>query len=249
VDPENRGRETMTAQVRYRRALLKLSGEALLGGKPFGIDDAVADRLAAEVAAALALGVKLGIVIGGGNIFRGMTIAANGGNRVAGDQMGMLATVMNAIAFEQKLAGQGVRTRLFSAVPMPTICATFNQRDAQTAYDAGEAVLFAGGIGNPFVTTDTGAALRAAEMGADGLFKATMVDGIYSADPRRDPGATRYTELTFGEAIGKGLKVMDVAAMALARDNGIPLIVFSIHEPGAFVEILKGAGRATVVAG
>jgi uridylate kinase len=239
----------MTARVRYRRVLLKLSGEALLGDKPFGIDDAVSDRLAGEVEAAVALGVRIGIVIGGGNIFRGMTIAQNGGNRVAGDQMGMLATVMNAIAFEQKLAARGLRTRLFSAVPMPTICETFSQRAAQTSFDAGDAVLFAGGIGNPFVTTDTGAAMRAAEMGADGLFKATMVDGVYTADPKLDPNATRYERLSFDEAIGKGLKVMDIAAMALARDNGIPIIVFSIKEPGAFIDILKGGGRATVVAG
>ena len=244
-----RGAERMTEQVRYRRALLKLSGEALLGDMPFGIDDAVADRLAAQVQGALALGVKLGIVIGGGNIFRGVTVAANGGNRVAGDQMGMLATVMNAIAFEQKLLSRGLDTKLFSAVPMPTLCETFSQRAAQAAYDSSRAVLFAGGIGNPFVTTDTGAALRAAEMGCDGLFKGTMVDGIYSADPKLDPLATRYDRLTFGEAIGRELKVMDIAAMALARDNGIPIIVFSIHQPGGFVEILKGEGRATVVAG
>jgi uridylate kinase len=239
----------MTARVRYKRVLLKLSGEALLGDKPFGIDDGVIDRLAGEVEATVGLGVRIGIVIGGGNIFRGMTIAQNGGNRVAGDQMGMLATVMNAIAFEQKLAVRGLRTRLFSAVPMPTICETFSQRAAQAAYDAGDAVLFAGGIGNPFVTTDTGAAMRAAEMGADGLFKATMVDGVYTADPKLDPNATRYERLSFDEAIGKGLKVMDIAAMALARDNGIPIIVFSIWEPGAFIDILKGGGRATVVAG
>jgi uridylate kinase len=239
----------MTARVRYKRALLKLSGEALLGDKPFGIDDAVLDRLVGEVEAAAALGVKIGVVVGGGNIFRGMTIAANGGNRVAGDQMGMLATVMNAIAFEQRLSARGIRTRLFSAVPMPTFCETFNQRAAQTAFDAGEVTFFAGGIGNPFVTTDTGAAMRAAEMGADGLFKATMVDGIYTADPKLDPDAVRYERLSYDEAIGKGLKVMDVAAMALARDNGIPIIVFSIKDPGAFIDILKGAGRATIVAG
>jgi uridylate kinase len=238
----------MSGPVRYQRALLKLSGEALLGDKPFGIDDAVTGRLAAEVEGALALGTKVGLVIGGGNIFRGMTVAGNGGNRVAGDQMGMLATVMNAIAFEQRLAARGLPTRLFSAVPMPTFCETFSQRAALAAYDSGQAVLFAGGIGSPFVTTDTGAALRAAEMGCDGLFKATMVDGIYSADPKLDPAATRYDRLTYDEAIGQGLKVMDLAAMALARDNGIPIIVFSIHEPGGFLDILKGGGRATVVA-
>lgn len=239
----------MTGQVRFKRALLKLSGEALLGDKAFGIDDAVTDRLAAEVESAMALGVKVGIVLGGGNIFRGMTLAKAGGNRVAGDQMGMLATVMNAIAFEQKLASRGLSTRLFSAIAMPAVCETFNQKAAQAAYDAGEAVLFAGGTGNPFVTTDTGAALRAAEMGADGLFKGTMVDGIYTADPKLDPGATRYDTLTYAEAIGRELKVMDTAAMALARENRIPIIVFSIHAPGGFVEILKGGGRGTVVSG
>jgi uridylate kinase len=238
----------MSGPVRYQRALLKLSGEALLGDKPFGIDDAVTGRLAAEVEGALALGTKVGLVIGGGNIFRGMTVAGKGGNRVAGDQMGMLATVMNAIAFEQTLAARGLPTRLFSAVPMPTFCETFSQRAALAAYNAGQAVLFAGGIGSPFVTTDTGAALRAAEMGCDGLFKATMVDGIYSADPKLDPSATRYDRLTYDDAIGRGLKVMDLAAMALARDSGIPIIVFSIHEPGGFLDILKGGGRATVVA-
>ncbi len=239
----------MTGQLRYKRALLKLSGEALLGEKTFGISDQVTDQLAAQVEAALALGVKVGIVIGGGNIFRGMTLAKDGGNRVAGDQMGMLATVMNAIAFEQKLLARGLPTRLFSAIAMPSFCETFSQRAAQQAYDAGGAVLFAGGTGNPFVTTDTGAALRAAEMGSDALFKGTMVDGIYTADPKLDPSATRYDRLTVAEAIGKELKVMDIAAMALARENGIPIIVFSIHAPGGFVEILKGGGRATVVGG
>jgi uridylate kinase len=239
----------MAGQLRYRRVLLKLSGEALLGDKAFGIDDAVTERLAAEIAAAMGLGIKLGLVIGGGNIFRGMTVAGDGGNRVAGDQMGMLATVMNAIAFEQKLAAQGLPTRLFSAVPMPTICESFNQRSAAAAYESGAVVLFAAGIGSPFVTTDTGAALRAAEMGADSLFKATQVDGIYSADPKVNPAATRFERIGYDEAIARGLRVMDVAAMALARDNGIPIIVFSIREPGAFVDILRGGGRATVVSG
>jgi uridylate kinase len=237
----------MTARLRYQRVVLKLSGEALLGDKPFGIDDGVTDRLAGEVAAAVGLGVKLGIVVGGGNIFRGMTVAESGGNRVAGDQMGMLATVMNAIAFEQKVAARGLPTRLFSAVAMPSICETFNQRSAQAAFDAGEVVFFAAGIGSPFVTTDTGAALRAAEMGADALLKGTQVDGVYSADPRRNRKATRYERLTYDEVLAKGLGIMDVAAIALARDNRIPIIVFTIYEPGGFVDILTGGGRATIV--
>ena len=238
----------MTAPLRYKRVLLKVSGEALLGDKAFGIDDAVAGGIADAVAAAVKLGVKVGLVIGGGNIFRGVAIAKAGGNRVAGDQMGMLATVMNAIAFQQKLDERKVRSRLFSAVPMPSICEVFNQRVAEAAFDQGEVLLFSGGIGHPFVTTDTGAALRAAEMGCDALFKGTQVDGVYSADPKTDPKAQRYERLSYDDVLSQGLGVMDLAAIALARDNRIPVIVFSIKQPGAFVDILKGKGRSTVVA-
>ncbi len=239
----------MTAPLRYKRVILKVSGEALLGDKAFGIDDGVAGRIATDVAAAVKLGVKVGLVIGGGNIFRGVSIAKAGGNRVAGDQMGMLATVMNAIAFQQKLDERKVESRLFSAVPMPSICEVFNQRVAAAAFDRGEVLLFSGGIGHPFVTTDTGAALRAAEMGCDALFKGTQVDGVYSADPKTDPAATRYDRLSYDDVLRQGLGVMDLAAIALARDNRIPVIVFSIKRPGAFVDILKGTGRSTVVAG
>ncbi len=238
----------MKAPLRYKRVLLKVSGEALLGEKAFGIDDAFIGRIAGEIAAAMKLGVRLGVVVGGGNIFRGMTIAKAVGNRVAGDQMGILATVMNGIAMQQKLAAEGVATRLFSAVAMPEICETFNQRAAEAAFDAGEVVLFAGGLGHPFLTTDTPAAMRAAEMGCDAIFKGTLVDGVYSADPKRDRKAVRYERLTYDEVVRQNLKVMDLAAIALARDNGIPVIVFSIKQPGAFVDILKGKGRATVVA-
>ncbi len=239
----------MTAPLRYKRVLLKVSGEALLGDKAFGIDDKVTGRLADDVAAAVKLGVKVGLVIGGGNIFRGIAIAKAGGNRVAGDQMGMLATVMNAIAFQQKLDERKVANRLFSAVAMPSICEVFSQRVAEAAFEAGQVLLFSGGIGHPFVTTDTGAALRAAEMGCDALFKGTQVDGVYSADPKTDPAATRYDRLSYDQVLRQGLGVMDLAAIALARDNRIPVIVFSIKQPGAFVDILKGKGRATVVAG
>ncbi len=238
----------MTAPLRYRRVLLKVSGEALLGDQAFGIDDAMIGRIADDVAAAVALGVRVGLVIGGGNIFRGVTIAKAGGNRIAGDQMGMLATVMNAIAFQQKLDERQVPSRLFSAVAMPSICEVFNQRVAEAAFAAGQVLLFSGGIGHPFVTTDTGAALRAAEMGCDALFKGTQVDGVYSADPKIDKTATRYERLSYDDVLRQGLGVMDLAAIALARDNRIPVIVFSIKQPGAFVDILKGAGRATVVA-
>lgn len=238
----------MTSSLRYKRVLLKVSGEALLGDQAFGIDDGVLGRIAGEIAEAVKLGARVGVVTGGGNIFRGMTIQKAGGNRVAGDQMGMLATVMNSIALQQKLGALGVPTRIFSALAMPSICETFNQRAAEAAFEAGETLLFAAGIGNPFVTTDSGAALRAAEMGCDALFKGTLVDGVYSADPKRDPKAKRYESLTYDEVLKQGLQVMDIGAVALARDNGIRLVVFSILEPGAFVAILKGEGRATVIA-
>jgi len=238
----------MKSPLRYKRVLLKVSGEALLGSQAFGIDDKVLGRIAGEIAEAVTLGAKVGIVTGGGNIFRGMSIQKAGGNRVAGDQMGMLATVMNSIALQQKLGAVGVPTRIFSAVAMPSICETFNQRAAEAAFEAGDVLLFAAGIGNPFVTTDSGAALRAAEMGCDALFKGTQVDGVYSADPKKDKKATRYERLTYDDVLKKGLQVMDVGAIALARDNAIPVIVFSILQPGAFVDILKGKGRATVVA-
>lgn len=238
----------MAAPLRYKRVLLKVSGEALLGGQAFGIDDAVIGRIAGDIADAVKAGARVGIVTGGGNIFRGMHIQRAGGNRVAGDQMGMLATVMNAIALRQKLGEIGVPARIFSAIAMPEICETFSQHAAEAAFEAGEVLLFAAGAGIPFVTTDSGAALRAAELGCDALLKATQVDGVYSADPKRDKGAERYETLTYGEVLSRGLQVMDIGAIALARDNGIPVIVFSIQEPGALVEILKGKGRATVVA-
>ena len=238
----------MKAPLRYKRVLLKASGEALLGSQQFGIDDAVITRIAGEVAEAMKLGVKLGFVIGGGNIFRGVTIAGAGGNRVAGDQMGILATVMNGIAVQQKLEAAGVRSRLFSAVPMPAICESFSQREAEAAFNAGDVTIFAGGLGHPFLTTDTTAAMRAAEMDCDAILKGTQVDGVYSADPKRDKKAVRYDAVTYDEVLKSGLRVMDLAAVALARENRIPIIVFSIQQPGAFVDILKGKGRATVVA-
>jgi uridylate kinase len=238
----------MKPPLRYKRVLLKVSGEALLGKQTFGIDDIVLERIAGDIADAAKLGVKIGIVTGGGNIYRGINIQKAGGNRVAGDQMGMLATVLNSIALQQKLGALGVPTRIFSAVAMPAICETFNQRNAEASFEAGDVVLFAAGTGNPFVTTDSGAALRAAEMGCDALFKGTQVDGVYTADPKKDRNAKRYETLSYDDVVKQGLQVMDVGAVALARDNHIPLIVFSILEPGAFVDILKGNGRATVVA-
>ncbi len=238
----------MAAPARFRRVLLKVSGEALLGSQSFGIDEKVVDRIAGEVGQAVESGVEVALVVGGGNIFRGMTIAKAGGNRVAGDHMGMLATVMNAIGMHEALERRGISSRIFSAVPMPTICETFSQQRAERALKRGRVVLFAGGTGNPFFTTDSGAALRAAEMGCDALFKGTNVDGVYSADPKKDPNAVRFDRVTYADVLARGLQVMDAAAVALARDNHIPLIVFSIQAPNAFVEVLHGQGRATIIA-
>ncbi len=237
----------MTTEVRYRRVLLKVSGEALMGSQGFGIDVAVADRIAADIAEARALGVEISIVIGGGNIFRGVAVASKGGDRVTGDHMGMLGTVINALALRTSLIKMGVETIVLSAIAMPEICESFSQRTALAHQAAGRVVIFAGGTGNPFFTTDSAGALRAAEMGATALFKATQVDGIYSADPKRDPDAVRYDRLTHDAVLQKGLAVMDVAAVALARENHIPIVVFSIHEKGEFARILSGGGRATIV--
>lgn len=237
----------MKARPRFGKVLLKLSGEALQGDRNFGIDPRMMTRLAGEIREATELGVKFGIVVGGGNFVRGAQVAREGGNRVAGDQMGMLATVMNSIALTEALGSAGVEVRLFSAAPMPTFCETFSQQRAIKAFEAGKVTIIAGGTGNPFFTTDSGAALRAAELGCDALFKATNVDGIYSADPKKDPKAVRFDRLTHAEVLAKGLAVMDAAAVALARDSHIPVIVFSILEPGGLVSVLKGKGRSTIV--
>lgn len=237
----------MAAPARFRRVLLKVSGEALLGSQPFGIDEKVVDRIAGEIGQAVASEVEVAVVVGGGNIFRGMSIAKAGGNRVAGDHMGMLATVMNCICMHEALERQNISSRIFSAVPMPTICESFSQQRAERALRRGRVVLFAGGTGNPFFTTDSGAALRAAEMGCDALFKGTNVDGVYSADPKLDPEAERFDRISYAQVLARGLKVMDAAAVALARDNHIPLIVFSIQAQNAFVDVLRGEGRATII--
>ena len=230
------------------RVLLKVSGEALMGDAGFGVDVAVADRIAADVAEAHKLGTSIGLVVGGGNIFRGVSVAAKGGDRVTGDHMGMLATAINALALRSALQKAGVPVVVMSAIAMPEIVETFSHRKALTHLSQGRVVLFAGGTGNPFFTTDTAAALRAAEIGAKLICKATMVDGIYTADPKLDPNATRYDRLTHDEVLERGLKVMDVAAIALARENKIPIAVFSIYERGAFAAVLRGEGRATYVA-
>jgi len=193
------------------------------------------------------MGVEVGIVIGGGNIFRGVAVASSGGDRVTGDHMGMLATVINSLALRTSLVKLGVEAVVLSAIAMPELCESFSQRKATAYMDEGKVVIFAGGTGNPFFTTDSAAALRAAEIGADALFKGTQVDGVYTADPKRDPSARRYERITHDEVIRDGLAIMDTAAIALARENNIPIIVFSIHEKGGFGAILRGEGRSTIV--
>lgn len=218
-----------------------------MGSQGFGIDVSVADRIASDIKQARSLGVEVGVVIGGGNIFRGVAVASKGGDRVTGDHMGMLATVINSLALRTSLHKIGVDSVVLSAIAMPEICESFSQRQATAYMDEGKVVIFAGGTGNPFFTTDSAAALRAAEIEADALLKGTQVDGIYSADPKKDPNATRFDRLTHKEVLDRGLAVMDTAAVALARENNIPIIVYSIHENGGLAEILQGKGRCTIV--
>lgn len=237
----------MSKRPMYKRILLKASGEALMGEQGFGIDVSVADRIASDIAEARGLGVEVGVVIGGGNIFRGVAVASRGGDRVTGDHMGMLATVINSLALRTSLNKAGIETVVLSAIAMPEICESFSQRKASAYMDEGKVVIFAGGTGNPFFTTDSAAALRAAEIGADALFKGTLVDGVYSADPKKDPNAARYDRISHAEVLNQGLAVMDTAAIALARENNIPIIVYSIQEKGGLGAILSGGGRCSIV--
>jgi uridylate kinase len=231
----------------FSRVLLKVSGEALMGSKDFGIDMDMAARVAGEVVRAVRDGVQVALVIGGGNIFRGVSGAAGGMDRANADQMGMLATVMNALAMQDVLQAQGVDARAMSAIPMPTVCEPFLRAKALRHLEKGRVVICAAGTGNPFFTTDTGATLRAAELRCDALFKGTSVDGVYSADPKKDPSAERFDTLTYDEMLARNLKVMDAAAIALARDNAIPVIVFSIRSEGEFNKVLQGNGTFTRV--
>ena len=233
----------------YRRVVIKLSGEALSGAEPFGIDRATIERYAADLVAARALGITLGVVVGGGNILRGVEISAHGVSRPTGDAMGMLATVMNALVLEAAIERAGAPARTMSALAMPQVCETYERQRALRHLDDNRVVIFAGGTGNPFFTTDTTAVLRAAEMDAQAVLKATNVDGVYSADPKLDPKASRYERLTHQEAIDRSLKVMDATAFALARENRIPIIVFSIGQQGAIEAVLRGKGRSTTVGG
>jgi uridylate kinase len=232
---------------RFNRILLKLSGEALMGQGQQSIDPDAVAGLAGEIAAAKAQGHELCLVVGGGNIFRGVAAAAKGFDRASADYMGMLATVMNALALQNALEKAGVDTRVQSAIPMASVSEPYIRRRALRHIEKGRIVLFAAGTGNPYFTTDTAAALRAAEMGCDALFKGTSVDGVYTADPKKDKGATRYEHLSYSKVLGDDLKVMDAAAVALCRDNNIPIVIFNIREPGNLAKVLAGDGMATIV--
>jgi uridylate kinase len=232
----------------YRRVIVKVSGEALMGAASASLDHVILERIATDLVAAHALGVGLGVVIGGGNIVRGGNISTRGIPRPTGDSMGMLATVINALALEVALTRAGASARTMSALAMPQVCETYERTRALRHLDDGRIVLLAGGTGNPFFTTDTTAVLRACELSCGAVLKATNVDGIYSADPKTNPQARRYDRLTHAEAIAQDLKVMDATAFALARENRMPIIVFSIGEPGAITATLQGKGRITLVA-
>jgi uridylate kinase len=240
--------KTMPAkQGKYRRVLLKLSGEALMGGREFGLDPATVERTAREIAQANRLGYEICLVVGGGNIFRGVAGAAQGMQRASADYMGMLATVINALALQNALEQLEVQTRVLSAIPMSTVCEPYIRRRAQRHLEKGRVVIFAAGTGNPFFTTDTAAALRASEMGCQALLKGTKVDGVYSADPKRDPKATRFERLSYMDVLSKDLKVMDASAISLARENRIPVLVFSIQRDGALADVLAGRGTFTTI--
>jgi uridylate kinase len=230
-----------------KRILLKLSGEALMGDGAFGIDPETTARLAHEIALARKTGLELCMVVGGGNIFRGLAAAARGFDRASADYMGMLATVMNALALQNALENEGVDTRVQSAIPMASVSEPYIRRRAMRHMEKGRLVIFAAGTGNPFFTTDTAAALRAAEMGCDALYKGTSVDGVYDSDPKTNPEASRYQRIGYDQVLADNLKVMDASAIALCRDNGIPIVVFNIREPGNLARVLAGEGKATIV--
>lgn len=238
-----------SSSPKFRRVMLKLSGEALMGDQAFGIDMPTVDRIAADIKQAALTEAQICLVIGGGNIFRGVSGAAKGVERTTADYMGMLATVMNALTMQAALTRIGVECIVQSAIPMNMICESYTHRSAVHHLSRGRVVIFTAGTGNPFFTTDTAAALRAAEMGCDALMKATQVDGVYDSDPKKNPDAKRYDTLSYRDVLAKDLKVMDAAAVSLARDNGIPIVVFSIHEDGSFAGILRGEGLSTVVTG
>lgn len=237
--------DATTVPAQYRRVLLKVSGEALMGSGSFGIEPAMVEMVARDIAEVAQAGIQVCLVIGGGNIFRGVAAAAKGMDRTQGDYAGMLATVINALMLQNALENVGVNTRVMSAIQMSAIAEPYIRRRAVRHMEKGRVVIFAAGTGNPFFTTDTAAALRANEMECDALFKGTQVDGVYSADPRRDPNATRYDSLTYMDVLAQDLNVMDAAAISLARENRLPIVVFNMHSEGAFPAVLRGEGRFT----
>jgi uridylate kinase len=237
----------MSLAAPYSRVLLKISGEALMGDREYGLDPAMVSRIASEVKSVHQREVQVCLVIGGGNIFRGVAGAAAGMDRASGDFMGMLATVINALAMQNALERCGVPTRVQSAITMQAVCEPYIRRRAIRHMEKGRVVIFAAGTGNPFFTTDTAAALRASEMGVDALLKATKVDGVYSADPKKVPDATRFERLTYLDVLSKDLQVMDASAISLARENRIPILVFSIHKPGGFADVVAGRGLFTII--
>ncbi len=236
------------SNYKYKRVLLKVSGEALMGDRDYGIDTKTVQRIAREVAAAHAKGLQIALVIGAGNIFRGLSAQAGGIERSSADYMGMLATVMNALAMQSALEQMGVDTRVQSAIPMPTVCEPYIKRKADRHMEKGRVVIFAAGTGNPYFTTDTAAALRAAEMECDALLKGTQVDGVYDKDPNKYDDAVRYDTLSYQKVLADDLRVMDAAAVTLMRENEIPIIVFSIHEQGGLDAVMAGAGTQTIIA-
>jgi uridylate kinase len=235
----------MTDQPHYKRVLLKVSGEALMGKRDYGLDTETVNAIAADIGVVVKMGVEVSLVIGGGNIFRGVAGAAGGMDRAQADYMGMLATIMNALAMQSALEKHEIPTRVQSAIPMSSVCEPYIRRRAERHMEKGRVVIFAAGTGNPFFTTDTAAALRAAEMKCDALLKGTQVDGVYSADPRKNPQAERYEELTYLDVLARDLNVMDAAAISLSRENKLPIIVFNIHAPGAFASVMRGEGLFT----
>jgi uridylate kinase len=237
----------MSQQPEYKRVLLKVSGEALMGSREYGLDTETVANIATDIGDVVAMGVQVSLVIGGGNIFRGVSGAAGGMDRAQADYMGMLATVMNALAMQSALEKKRVPTRVQSAIPMASVCEPYIRRRAMRHMEKGRVVIFAAGTGNPFFTTDTAAALRAAEMGCDCLLKGTQVDGVYTADPRKDANAKRFEQLTYLDVLARDLGVMDAAAISLSRENGLPILVFNIHAPGAFAQVMRGEGRFTKI--
>ncbi|MCB1538789.1 MAG: UMP kinase [Rhodospirillales bacterium] len=233
----------------YKRVLLKMSGEVLMGGKEFGIDPAVVTRVARDIKEVIDTGIEVCVVVGAGNIFRGVSGASQGMDRTTADYMGMLGICINALALQNALEQQGVPTRVQSAIHMNAICEPYIRRKAMRHMEKGRVVIFAAGTGNPYFTTDTTGALRASEMDCDAIFKGTKVDGVYTADPFKDPTATRFERITYMDVLTKDLRVMDATAISLARENDVPIVIFNIREEGNFARVLKGEAKCTIVSG